>query len=390
MKLIAQLSIGLLLVGSLALAQAQRVPVVQELTHSGDNYDDPCFWQHPFMEDRARAFITSKDDKLVDAFDLATGEHRGSATGFREMANNCAVDTKRHELVTTDPLAEEILVHSLPELTLLRRITDPLFREPSGICVSEGNVPWGPSFYFVTDESRDEVLVISSETGSVLYSFDYLLDEAEGIICDDYHDRVVVCDDRSDDRGCRAFSYAGDPIGEEFGIAETGSDAEGVALYDCGQGTGYIIVSDQKNDEFEIFDRNSFSHLCSFSMHSGSDRTNDTDGIDVFQGPAAPRGGIFGACDNCRGSSDELDIALWADIAIACGIAMCWDVTSTTLTPTTTMAPPTTLTPTTTVSTSTTLPPTCEEPIDIVFTGSSTVVSAGFPVICECTCQGVP
>ena len=132
-----------------------------------------------------------------------------------------------------------------------------------------------------------------------------------------------TCDDESDARGCKAFTYGGEPVGDEFGISETGSDAEGVTLYRCGSGDGYIVVSDQVNNEYDVFDRQPpFAHRCSFELVAGSDLTDDTDGIDVIQSAAYP-GGLFGACDHCNGSKDELDLASWERIAEACGLEVC-------------------------------------------------------------------
>ena len=82
-------------------------------------------------------------------------------------------------------------------------------------------------------------------------------------------------------------------------------------------------MSDQSNDEFEVFERQEpFTHLCTFELARDGDRTNATDGIDVVQIPAYPNG-LFGACDGCGGSSDELDLVGWERIAAVCGLRIC-------------------------------------------------------------------
>ena len=51
---------------AIASAAPVTVPVAIELTEAGDNYDAPCFWQDPRDSQRYIAFMTSKDDNLVD------------------------------------------------------------------------------------------------------------------------------------------------------------------------------------------------------------------------------------------------------------------------------------------------------------------------------------
>jgi hypothetical protein len=236
------------------------------------------------------------------------------------MANNCSMDPARHEMVTTDVGPDRLLVHRLPGLEADRILTHGQFSQPRGVCIGHTG---GRSLMFVTDEGRGRIFVLDSETGAPVADFPYGLTQAEGIACDDDQQRVYVCDDNTTDHGCKAFTYDGQQVGPEFGVAETGSDAEGVALYRCGVDDGFIIVSDQKNNEFEVFERQPpFTHLCTFELRAESDLTNATDGIDVFQDTAFPDG-LFGACDNCHGPGDELDLVAWEDIAVACPLDVC-------------------------------------------------------------------
>jgi len=303
---------------------ARSVEVVEvslELREGGDNYDDPCFWQDPTDPVAALACITSKDDDHVECFALPSGTFVGLATGFSGAANNCDVDQARDELVTTDHGGDRVLVHRLPDLGApIRALADAAFRDVTGVCVAHAD---DRSLVFVTDESAGRVFALDSVTGATITSFPHGLSKAEGIACDDSLGRVYVCDDESDSRSCRAFTFTGTPVGPEFGIPETTSDSEGVALYECGPTEGYIIVSDQAEDEFEVFEREPpFAHRCTFELRRGSDVTDETDGIDVAQIPAYP-GGIFGACDGCGGSQDELDLVPWESIATACGLRVC-------------------------------------------------------------------
>jgi myo-inositol-hexaphosphate 3-phosphohydrolase len=307
------------------------VAVEVELTRDGRNYDDPCFWQDPTAEGRYLAFMTSKDDGLVDVWEMPSRTHVGQVTGFRGRTNNCAVDQVRNLLVTTDPEAGAVHVHALPGFGRVAVARHPQLEEPSGVAVGhEGN----ESFAFVTDERRLEVHVLSLPDGRWVRSFPYRLTKAEGISADDDLQGLYVSDDRSDSHGTKAFTFAGVEL-REFGIDETGSDSEGNALYRCGPRAGYVIVSDQRESgsrraysEFEVFDRETFAHRGTFRLEAGDgDWTGSTDGIDVFQGPAtAATGGIFAACDGCGGHGqavDELDVVPWDRIARALGLRVC-------------------------------------------------------------------
>jgi myo-inositol-hexaphosphate 3-phosphohydrolase len=337
--------------------------VFRELQNSGDNYDDPCLWQDPLIPHRIVACITSKDDKNVDCWGVTPNINAfiGAASGFSGAANNCDMDDARGEMVTTDNGGDRLLIHDITTTPIgnPRRIIDNRvcadcnFTTPTGVCV--GHVG-DRSIAFVTDEgsSRMHIVVVDTVTGEHIRTWKHGLSKSEGITCDDELQRVVACDDKSSSRGCRVFSYDGTFIPPEFAADETGSDAEGVAIYQC-PGAGYIVVSDQANDQFEVYDRQSpFTHRCTFQANTNGDRTNDTDGIDIMQSTAYPNG-LFAACDGCSGSSDEMDLVRWESIAVECGLDICQLGPPTTTT--TTVPPPTTTTLTPPPTTTTTLPP---------------------------------
>ena len=329
--LLTYVVVSILHVFATASAAPVTVPVAIELSEDGDNYDDPCFWQDPSDADRYMAFMTSKDDSLVDVWELPSGIHLGQIRDFIGYANNCAIDRALDLLVTTDPQAQQVLVHTIPDLALVIVIDDALLKHPSGVAVGHTD---GTSYAFVTDESSKEVHVFRLPDGTHAWSFPYNLSKAEGISADDDYQQLYVSDDKSNSQGTKVFTFAGVEI-QHFGIQETGSDSEGNAIYRCGPDAGYIIVSDQRqNDkakafsEFEVFDRMTFSYLGNFRLQAGgSDWTGSTDGIDVFQGAAtAATGGIFAACDGCgqNGQSrDQLDIVGWDRIAEGLGLLVC-------------------------------------------------------------------
>jgi myo-inositol-hexaphosphate 3-phosphohydrolase len=212
-----------------------------------------------------------------------------------------------------------VRVHALPTLSEVRALPLPGEGVFTGICVARER---GRSLLFVTEETAGSVVAIDSASGRVWKSWSHGLTSAESVACDDEWRRLIVCDDTSRD-GCQAFSYYGQRVGREFGRGEFDTDAEGVAIYRCPQREGYIVVSDQHNDEFEVFDRGSFEHLCTFSTSHAGALTHDTDGIDILQSGAYPEG-LLGACDDCSSeSADALHLTPWSAIAEACGLRVC-------------------------------------------------------------------
>ena len=185
---------------------AETVPVVIELTRDGDNYDDPCFWQDPNEADRYLAFMTSKDNSLVDVWELPAGTHLDQVDDFIGTANNCAVDLVLNLLVTTDPKARQILVHSIPDFALVTVIDDAVLEDPSGVAVGHTN---GTSYAFVADEDSKEVHVFRLPDGVHIRSFPYNLSKAEGISADDDYQRVYVSDDEKKSLGTKAFTFTG-------------------------------------------------------------------------------------------------------------------------------------------------------------------------------------
>ncbi len=123
-----------------------------------------------------------------------------------------------------DPLpcpARQIRVHGIPDFRLRTVIEHDNLREPSGVAVAHRG---GESYAFVTDEKSLEVHVFKLPDGAYVRSFPHHLDKAEGISADDDWQRLYVSDDKSDDRGTKAFTFDGAEI-SEFVVARSLTDS---------------------------------------------------------------------------------------------------------------------------------------------------------------------
>lgn len=137
----------------------------------------------------------------------------------------------------------------------------------------------------------------------------------ESILADPANDRLLIAEELEVDSYLKVYTLDGHFTGEVVGRGLFPQQAEGIALYTCGDRDGYWIATDQgpEVNTFHLFDRMSFAHIASFAAA----RTNTTDGIVVTQRAFGP----FSAGAFYMAHSDAAVSALaWADIAASTGI----------------------------------------------------------------------
>ena len=307
------------------------LPLDLELNGPGDNIDDPCFWVDPTGSPNPRAwlFATAKDSGLLEVFELPGGALVGTVSGFGRP-NNCDVDGSL--LFTTDRepgsgagLPGKVKVHRIPELTLVRTFGEDM-SAPHGIDVA--TVPGSPARVYVTDSADASVHVYDADSGSLVHRFGTGFGAGiEPVLVDSGLRRIYVArGEKEKTRGVGIFDLDGHLL-REFGADVIEKDAEGMAIYACGE-AGYLLVADQhkQRTEFEIFDRQSLRHLGTFALADGSgELSSATDGIDVLQValPGFPAG-MLAVCDGCGTNiPDETDVVSWTTIARALGLAEC-------------------------------------------------------------------
>ncbi len=301
---------------------AQEIPVLPvdvELSASGLNYDDICFWRDPADPEQSLAFITAKDAPMVEVFRLATGALLDTIGGFAKP-NNC--DVSGNLIVTTDSDGKKVLVHSIPDLAPVA-VFDSGFAEPEGVAALRVD---GRPLAAITDHTQNRVHVYDLVSHAFVRSFSTGFSASEGTAADELYQHIIVSD--GDSGLLRVFTIEGQLLAE-FGAGPIGGDAEGVAVYRCGT-QGWIVVSDQReftnvSTDFEVFDRVTFAHVGTFRMaNSAGDGTNATDGLDIFQVPTSTfPTGVFAACDDCHATDDDFDLIRWDRIATALGLLVC-------------------------------------------------------------------
>lgn len=143
----------------------------------------------------------------------------------------------------------------------------------------------------------------------------------ESIIGDPAHDRLLIAEeDVRVGTTLRVYDLAGTYTHRSLPRERFKAQAEGVALWACGDGSGYWITTDQNSDltVFHVFSRRELGYLGSFTGKTVA----LTDGIWLHQGPTArfPKGVLYAAHnDQAAGAFDWRDIAKALDLRTDCG-----------------------------------------------------------------------
>lgn len=120
------------------------------------------------------------------------------------------------------------------------------------------------------------------------------LRKVESIGFDAFNQRILIAEeDRSVGTALRAYTLNGDYSGRDVGFGTLRSQAEGIALWACADGSGYWIATDQfpERSVFQVFDRRALTRVGAFA----SKRVANTDGIWLRQSASSafPDGALF-------------------------------------------------------------------------------------------------
>lgn len=242
--------------------------------------DDPAIWLHP--QDRSRSLIIGTDKNVAGglyAFDLQ-GHIVGKVLGLKRP-NNVDIEyglplagARVDIAVVTERLANSIRVFRLPELTPIDGGGIPVFegeslRDPMGVALyrraTDGTIyavvgrKTGPSGaylwqYRLEDDGTGKV---KGTRVRAFGAFSGGQGEIEAIAVDDALGYVYYSDEWAGVRKYRADPEAEGAQAELalFGTTGFQEDREGISIYTIGDGTGYILVSDQQANQFQVFPR---------------------------------------------------------------------------------------------------------------------------------------
>lgn len=250
--------------------------ITEKVVHDSD---DPAIWIN--KDDPSKSIIigTDKDiDGGLYAFDLQGKIIKDKTVKGLQRPNNVDIEyglklgNKYVDIaVTTERFRNQLRIFSLPDMKAIdggglpvftdRELKDPmgiaLYKNPTdGIIYAIVGPKDGPHDNYLAqyrlDDGGNGNVKLTKVRDFGKYS---KVKEIESIAVDDELGYIYYSDEIY---GIRKY-YADPAKGNEelavFGQDDFGRDMEGISIYDLGNGKGYILVSDQQRNKFNIYPR---------------------------------------------------------------------------------------------------------------------------------------
>lgn len=236
--------------------------------------DDPAIWIHP--EDAAKSLIIGTDKEVgggIYVYNLS-GEIVRKITGLQrpnnvDVAYGMSFQGQKVDIaVTTERKNNQLLIYKLPELTEIGKI--PVFdgeteKDPMGIAMyrnkENGKIyaivgrKFGPSgSYLWQYELTEKSGKIAGEVVRKFGTFSGKK-EIEAIAVDHALGYIYYSDEQAGVRKYYADPSRGDAELAFFGQKDFKDDHEGISIYETSPGKGYILVSNQQANTFNVYRR---------------------------------------------------------------------------------------------------------------------------------------
>jgi 3-phytase len=291
-------------------AKENSPPAVQPLAETepvasdGDAADDPAIWVD--RKNPARSVIIATDKKLgltvydlsgkalhtradgrMNNVDLRDGFMLGGAPITIVAATNRT--TKAISLYRYDPTGRRL--HPVADGVL-----DAGFEDPYGLCMYRSVK--SDSYYVFANDSVDgklrqwKLVERNGKVGIELAREIAVGSQAEGCAADDELGHLYVAEE---DVGLWKYAAAPDAGDARTSLDDVGKgnlkdDVEGVSIYYGAGGTGFLIVSNQGEDNYALYRREGRNdYLGKFQIVANSargvDGVSETDGLDVVSAP---------------------------------------------------------------------------------------------------------
>ena len=309
----------------------------------GDAADDPAIWVH--SEDPAQSLVIGTDKQsglLVYDLEGALLQHLpdGNMNNV-DLRDGFPLGGQAVTLVTASNRSNDgIAAYRIDAVgRRLVEVADGVlptgFADPYGLCMYRSEAT-GEFYVFVNEGGRGTIRqwrLFDNAKGKVAIEQMRELEvgsQAEGCAADDATGQLYVAEE---DRGL--WKYSAEPDGGDARnlIDATGDegrltdDVEGVAIWADGDGSGYIVVSNQGADNYALYRRGGrhefvgFVHVVANAV-DGIDGASETDGLDVVSaslGAAFPQGLLV--VQDGRNIAPEqrqnFKYVSWADVATA-------------------------------------------------------------------------
>lgn len=309
---------------------------------ANDAADDPAIWVHP--SDPSRSLIIGTDKKNgLEVYDLA-GERVQSLPDGRmnnvDIRHGFTLGDRQVALVAATNRTDQTLsLYAVDNDGRLSNVADGKLAtgmaDPYGLCMYRSSE--GSYFVFANDGDSGaykqwQLEARGSKVGARLVREFVVGSQAEGCAADDGAGHLYIAEE---DVGLWRYSASpnGGDIRKQIDSVATGhltDDAEGVAIFYGAGESGYLLVSSQGSNDYNVYRRGGENEFIGkFAIVTGPegiDGTTDTDGIDVTSaslGSAFPHG-VFIAQDGNNTSpsaAQNFKLVPWERIARALNLA---------------------------------------------------------------------
>lgn len=298
--------------------------------------DDMAIWVHP--TDPARSTIIASDKKAskVFVYDLngkTLQSLPGSKPGNIDVRYGFRLGDRSLDIVALNQRVDtKILVYRVdPNTRLLERIDNDAIRTAENYGGTLFRSPRTGKFYFLTTakESDIEQYELTDDGAGRIAGRrvrHWRIGKAESAVADDEAGVIYIGEE---EKGVwKVGGEPDDPAPGELVIrrGENGlsGDVEGLAIYHLPGGAGYLIVSNQVNSDFKVYERSDRHRFVGTFAIEGAERT---DGIDVCNADLGPRfpNGVF-ACHTDVGHCAVL-LTRWDNVAKSLTPSLRFDTT---------------------------------------------------------------
>jgi 3-phytase len=272
------------------------------------NVDSPASWQT--AEGATWLLATTKDTHALLVYDGDTGTSlrqvgaEGDAPGQFRRPNGVFVIDDLAFVVERDNRRVQVL--RLPGFESLGHFGSAELRKPYGLWLraQDGGYEVLVSDAYMADP-EDEIVPPLAELGQRFKRYRVSIDAGslssellghvgatdgagairipESLWGDPANNRLLLAEeDQADGTRHKLYDFGFQYTGQDLGRDLFHAQAEGIALWQCADGSGYWITTDQYKDRsvFHLFDRLSLAHLGAFAGRS----TANTDGVWLQQG----------------------------------------------------------------------------------------------------------
>jgi 3-phytase len=330
-----------ILLADLALPHAVVEEAFISVSTPEHNVDSPTLWLAP--DGSTWLYASAKDTDLLLVYDGDSGVLKGTAgapgEGPGQLRRPNGVYAIDNLLLVVERDNHRVQVFSLPALQSLGSFGEDSLKKPYGLWVRSHlggyEVIVSDAYMSAANENqvpaladlgqryrRFQISVVegalqAQETG-VMGAIDAAgaIRIAESLWGDYVQNRLLLAEeDQTAGTRIKVYDMTGAYTGEDIGTDLFKVQAEGIALYDCADGSGYWIATDQFKDRslFHVFDRQTLQHRGSFAGAT----TANTDGIWLHQAPGKvfPDGVLYAVHDDQAVAAFD-----WRAIAAAIGV----------------------------------------------------------------------